>query len=180
MAAKITVFPVILLDRTQNIYGKKFGTLTFVNNPDNNGVGERFESFKWYRNGVEVVGTGQYYVLPKDDAPSNRYTVSVTHVNGWLVGTCPSSNTLPQAAQPASLNVFPNPATAGSMLSIEAKGLNATPLSVEVYDLMGSLVRNATTDAYMPEIVAPAQAGTYVINVRQGERVVGSKVIIVK
>ncbi len=104
------------LDTTKSIR-KKFGTLTFVNNPKNNGVGERFESFKWYRNGTEVVGTGQYYVLPKNDDSGNQYTVSVTHINGWLVNTCPSTNALPQVAQAAALNVFPNPATAGSMLS---------------------------------------------------------------
>jgi hypothetical protein len=168
------------LDTAKSIR-KKFGTLTFVNNPSNNGVGERFESFQWYRNGEAIAGgTGQYYVLPKDDDPLHRYTVSVTHASGWLVSTCPSSNALPPAVQPASLSVFPNPAPAGSRLSIAAKGLSAAPVSVEVYDMKGTLVRSAGAEARQPEAIAPAQAGTYVIHVRQGGRVVGSRVVIVK
>jgi len=161
---------------------KKFGTLTFVNNPNNNGIDKAFDNaeytYQWYKDGTPIPNeNGQYYILR--DTGVHYYTVSVTSLNGWLISTCPSSGVLPQPQlHSSSINVYPNPVTAGGTLNIEAKNTDSAPLTVEVYDLGGTLVRSAITDFYAPETAAPQQAGSYVVKVRQGEQLLGSKIII--
>ncbi|MDR3235408.1 MAG: YDG domain-containing protein, partial [Prevotellaceae bacterium] len=145
------------------LIGKKFNNVLFVNNnPDNNG-GYTFSSYEWYKNG-QYIDWRQYYSA--GDARSDvldasaAYSVTLTTTDGKVLHTCPGTVTL----DATSFYAYPNPVRHGHPVTLEYPATNENTW-IRIFDLSGNLVGTQRLTGNESKVSLPSATGIYVISI---------------
>lgn len=154
--------------------------LTINNNKETNG-GFNFVSYKWFKNGEEI-GRKQYYSAGKNATdhldPTANYMAEVITDKGEVLHTCESR---PVIKKTASFLVYPNPANAGELITIDT-GLTEENIQngkLFVYSISGVLILQQEVKSPTPTFTL-SKSGTYVLKIVANSDLQFSSTIIVK
>jgi hypothetical protein len=123
-----------------------------------------FVEWQWYKNGQAVPGaTSPYY----SESPSlnGQYFVIATNKAGRQIQSCTLTIT-GGAAIPGGIRVHPNPATAGSMVTVISNYPTAALQGaiLQIVDITGKVRQQLTTVQPSMPVTLPGEAGLYIIN----------------
>lgn len=162
------------------VYSKYDRVLFVDNNPDNGidvGTPEKleFQSYQWYKNGVEQEGqTGQYY-HEEGRQLNGVYYVMLTDTKGRQYRSC--DVVMPAEGEPEEAQnsaIYPVPANAGQALTVEGHG------TIQILTLSGEcIVRSEHVDG-KTTITAPRMSGMYYVQISSDDGAWESHKLIVK
>ena len=139
---------------------KKFADVIFFDN-----TSSHFVSYKWFKNGVQVVGqTEQYY---HDTALLNgTYFAKVINKNGVEITTC--TITFSPPAEATFIKIIPNPASAGSNYELQTNitSTNLVGSQLRVFDVTGNLIESRSITAASTSMTAPFASGVYILRLQ--------------
>lgn len=167
----IRPFDNILITRWDDV-------LSVINNPQNNG-GYSFVNYQWYKNDVLLPGETQGYIRETGGlSTSSSYHVALTTTTGIHAPSCPYT---PSASNKfMSLKAYPNPAKGNQVIQVEVNLHDSEWPSamLTLYDLQGRPVFKSKPVKGTNTITAPA--GSYVLSLTAGNKIVTSEKIIVE
>jgi len=126
--------------------------------------GGDYVGWQWYKNGDAVPGaTSPYY---SETSPLNgQYYVVATDKDSQRVQSCVLSIAA-GAPIPGGIKVYPNPATAGAMVTVTSN-YTATALQgavLTIIDLNGRVRQQVTAVDPTLQVAMPSETGSYIIN----------------
>ncbi|MGN6416991.1 MAG: MBG domain-containing protein [Pseudobacter sp.] len=125
--------------------------------------GGKYVQWQWYKNGNLVSGFNTPY-YNEATALNGTYYAMVTDKNGNMVQTCPVTFT-GSGTVAAGVKVAPNPARAGSTVSITCSYTEPAlqGATLQISNISGTVVQRITTVRPVNTVVMPAAGGLYVI-----------------
>ncbi len=145
--------------------------------------GYYFSSFQWYKDGEAIQGAEKatYSVGAKSSEKldsSAKYMVEMYAGNNEYYHTNDVSVTL----KGQNVKVYPNPATVGEVVSVEADVDQAylAGAVLEVYNLSGIIVAKQKVTGNVTALNLPAAAGTYIVKLKGAEGFTRELKVIVK
>jgi len=138
---------------------QRWSDAIFFDNSSDDYVG-----WQWYKNGDAVPGaTSPYYSEPS--ALNGQYYVIATNKDSQRVQSCILSIS-PGAAIPGGIKVFPNPAAAGSSVTVTSNYTSAALQGavLQVVDLSGRVRQQLTSVQPTMPVTMPSETGTYIVN----------------
>lgn len=122
-----------------------------------------FAKWDWYKNNTLVANqTSAYY--SESAALSGTYYVIATDKNGVAVQSCPLTLN-GSATVTAGIKVYPNPATAGSNITVTCNYTDAAlqGAKMAIVDMSGKIVQEITSAKATQTLTAPSARGMYYI-----------------
>lgn len=142
----------------------KFNDVILFDNSEN-----RFKSYQWYKNGIEIVGaTKQFYCDPI--ALVGSYSLKLTTIDGRIQYSCPIDLDIPLKAE---IIISPNPVPSSSKCTVTVSGINENELqqaNLTIYDLQGFCVYNTRLEGKKTELILPKMNGLYVGHVTTNDK----------
>jgi hypothetical protein len=154
MAVTDTVFY-----QSASLIRQRWNDAIYFDNSSGNYVG-----WQWYKDGDAVAGaTSPYY---SESSPLNgQYYVVATNKDSQRVQSCVLSITA-SAPIPGGIKVYPNPATAGAMVTVTSN-YTSTALKgavLAIIDLSGRVRQQIANVQPTMQVTMPSETGTYIIN----------------
>lgn len=123
-----------------------------------------FVDWQWYKNGDSIPGaTLPYY----SESPSldGQYFVIATNKTGQQIQSC-TLNINGDSTVPESIRVYPNPAKAGTQVTVTGNYPSTALQSaiLQVIDLNGRVRSQVTTVQPSTQLTMPTQTGIYIVN----------------
>ncbi len=142
----------------------KFGYVLFCNN----NIGKvKFATYQWYKDGVAIQGaTKEYYEGAKGEKLNGCYQVEVTTVAGkeYISETyCVDKD--------RELKIYPNPVSLDEILTIEYPFTEEEKknLRVEIYDVMGTMIRDFVPTSYPIQMEIDLPSGHYFVLIYESD-----------
>ena len=121
---------------------------------DYNG-GYNFVAFKWFKNGVEILGETHSYINQQLEFGA-EYTALLTEDNGTQLMTCPLI-----ATEHVDISLYPTLLNGAQRVKCKV----SEPSVVYIYDMMGNLVLELNVKAGETELEMPYIAGVYMAKI---------------
>ncbi|HEY4337744.1 MAG TPA: MBG domain-containing protein, partial [Puia sp.] len=123
-----------------------------------------YVEWQWYKNGDAVSGATSPY-FSESPSLNGQYYVVATNKDSQRVQSCILS-IAPGTAIPGGMKLFPNPAAAGSMVTVTS---NYTSVALQgailqIVDLSGKVRLQMTTVQPTMQVTMPSETGTYIVN----------------
>lgn len=156
-------------------------TMTIINNPANNG-GYKFRTFKWFKNGAEFA-IGQSYSAGSQGerlSATDRYYVEVT--DDEFEGTLRSCEGYPNLKTDV-VKVYPNPATKGETVWVEADVDEALleGAYIDIYSVTGIKIAQVKMQGRQTSVpLDKATSGMYIFKLRGKDGFTTDLKVIVK
>jgi hypothetical protein len=149
-------------------YGNK---LAVINNPDNNGG----LTFRWYRWWHKAVGASEFVAVGNSQTfsagagyeqlnPCDLWWVEAVTTEGDTIRTCESVPCdLPIQPKSATFTVYPNPASSGASIIIDADvdEQQLREAMIYIYNETGALLRIVPVTGKITTVQTPAVPGLY-------------------
>jgi hypothetical protein len=145
--------------QSASLIRQRWSDVLFFDNSSGNYV-----QWQWYKNDSAVAGaTDPYY----SETPSlnGKYYVVATNKDSQRVQSCILS-IAPGAAVPGGIKVYPNPATAGTAVTVTSDytGAALQGAVLQIIDLNGRVRQQLTNVQPSMPVTMPAETGTYIIS----------------
>jgi hypothetical protein len=153
---------------------EKWGDVLYVDNSD-----DRYVDYQWYKNDypVSLDGSSQYYA----ERPylQGTYRVRVYLADGTWFESCDYEVDNSKAL---SSKIYPNPVDAGSFITVELEEeLSEDAQSqMEIYDILGRMLRREQITGNRFSVETPQTAGTYYLRIYNKDAGYINKRFIVK